>query len=132
MGGRLSIAAMGLGLAQGAFEMAKTYASKRIQFGRPVGKFQVNTFKLADMAGRVELVGKNVKQFHPGDLVYGISIFGAFAEYACVKEKYLVNKPANVSFEEAATIPIAAITALQALRDKGQIQSGQGQLYWKA
>jgi NADPH:quinone reductase-like Zn-dependent oxidoreductase len=78
-----------------------------------------------DMAGRVELVGKNVKLFHPGDLVYGVSIFGAFAEYVCVKEKYLAIKPANVSFEEAATIPIAATTALQALRDKGQIQSGQ-------
>jgi short/branched chain acyl-CoA dehydrogenase len=54
-GGRLSIAAMGLGLAQGAFEMAKTYSSKRIQFGRPVGSFQVNSFKLADMATKIEL-----------------------------------------------------------------------------
>jgi short/branched chain acyl-CoA dehydrogenase len=54
-GGRLSIAAMGLGLAQGAFEMAKTYSSKRIQFGRPVGSFQVNAFKMADMATKIEL-----------------------------------------------------------------------------
>ena len=54
-GGRLSIAAMGLGLAQGAFEMAMEYASKRIQFGRPIRSFQVNTFKLADMATKIEL-----------------------------------------------------------------------------
>ncbi len=54
-GGRLSIAAMGLGLAQGAFEMAMEYSSKRIQFGKPVRNFQVNSFKLADMATKIEL-----------------------------------------------------------------------------
>ena len=72
------------------------------------------------MAGRVESVGANVKLFHPGDQVYGVSIFGAFAEYVCVKEKYLAMKPANVSFEEAATIPIAATTALDAIAPDGR------------
>jgi len=78
-----------------------------------------------DIAGRVEAVGRNVKQFQPGDEVFGISNFGAFAEYRCVNEDKLVLKPANISFEEAAAIPVAAIPALQGLRDKGQIQSGQ-------
>ncbi len=78
-----------------------------------------------DIAGRVEVVGRNVKQFQPGDEVFGFSHFGAFAEYRCVTEDYLARKPANISFEEAATVPIAATTALQGLRDKGQIQSGQ-------
>ncbi len=76
------------------------------------------------MAGRVEAVGVNVKQFQPGDEVFGISNFGAFAEYRCVPEDNLVLKPANISFEEAAAVPIAAFTALQGLRDKGQIQPG--------
>jgi NADPH:quinone reductase-like Zn-dependent oxidoreductase len=74
----------------------------------------------------VEAVGRNVTQFQPGDAVFGISNFGAFAEYRCVLEdKYLYLKPAAISFEEAATIPMAATPALQGLRDKGQIQSGQ-------
>ncbi|HEY3368220.1 MAG TPA: NAD(P)-dependent alcohol dehydrogenase [Symbiobacteriaceae bacterium] len=82
----------------------------------------------ADVAGRVEAVGRNVKQFQPGDEVFGdISGcgFGGFAEYVCASENALVLKPANLSFEEAAAVPMAAVTALQALRDKGQIQSGQ-------
>jgi len=78
-----------------------------------------------DIAGRVEAVGVNVKQFQPGDEVFGISVFGAFAEYVCADEKYLASKPASMTFEEAAAIPYAAITALQGLREKGQIQSGQ-------
>jgi NADPH:quinone reductase-like Zn-dependent oxidoreductase len=78
-----------------------------------------------DIAGRVEAVGRNAKKFQPGDEVFGISIFGAFAEYVCADEKYLALKPASMTFEEAAAVPIAAITALQGLRDKGQIQSGQ-------
>jgi NADPH:quinone reductase-like Zn-dependent oxidoreductase len=82
----------------------------------------------AAVAGRVEAVGSNVKQFQPGDEVFGDvsgSGFGAFAEYACVPENALALKPANMAFEEAATIPVAAVTALQGLRDKGQIQQGQ-------
>ena len=78
-----------------------------------------------DIAGRVEAVGVNVKQFQPGDEVFGISDFDAFAEYARVPENALALKPASMTFEEAATVPMAAITALQGLRDHGQIQSGQ-------
>jgi len=78
----------------------------------------------ADFAGRVEAVGSNVTQFQPGDEVYG-AYTGSFAEYATVPENRLALKPTNSSFEEAAAIPVAAITALQGLRDKGQIQSGQ-------
>ena len=79
----------------------------------------------ADIAGQVEAVGSNVKQFQPGDEVFGDISRGGFAEYACVTENRLVLKPANLSFEEAASVPLAALTALQALRDKGQIQPGQ-------
>jgi 2-desacetyl-2-hydroxyethyl bacteriochlorophyllide A dehydrogenase len=79
-----------------------------------------------DIAGKVEAVGKNVKEFQPGDEVFGDCGWGgAFAEYVCVSEKRLVLKPANISFEEAASVFVAAITALQGLRDKGKIQSGQ-------
>ena len=78
----------------------------------------------ADMAGRVEAVGKNVIQFKSGDEVFGSSM-GGFAEYACVCEDKLVLKPAAMTFEQAAAVPVAGITALQALRDHGRLQSGQ-------
>ncbi len=79
-----------------------------------------------DIAGRVEAVGRNVKQFQPGDEVFGMCDFGAFAEYVCVPENAeFVLKPASVTFEEAAAIPQAAFIALQGLRDKGQLQPGQ-------
>ncbi len=78
----------------------------------------------ADFAGRVEAVGTNVTQFQPGDEVFGAET-GSFAEYASVPENTLALKPTKSSFEEAAAIPVAAITALQGLRDKGQIQSRQ-------
>jgi NADPH:quinone reductase-like Zn-dependent oxidoreductase len=78
----------------------------------------------ADMAGKIETVGKNVKQFQPGDEVFGM-VKGSFAEYACAPESSLALKPVNISFDEAAAIPMAAITALQGLRDEGQIQAGQ-------
>lgn len=77
-----------------------------------------------DVAGQVEAVGRNVTQFKPGDEVFGVCK-GAFAEYACTSEARLAVKPANVSYEQAASAPVAALTALQALRDKGQIQPGQ-------
>jgi NADPH:quinone reductase-like Zn-dependent oxidoreductase len=77
-----------------------------------------------DIAGRVESVGRNVRQFQPGDEVFGAKSLGAFAEYVCVAEDRLARKPANVSFEAAAAVPVAAITALQGLRDKGRIQGG--------
>ncbi len=78
----------------------------------------------ADVAGRVEAVGRNVKQFQPGDDVFGCD-WGGFAEYVCASESALVLKPAGMTFEEVAAVPMAAVTALQGLRDKGQIQSGQ-------
>ena len=79
----------------------------------------------ADIAGTVEAVGSNVTLFKPGDEVYGDVGAGGYAEYVCASEKILALKPANVSFEEAAATPMAALTALQGLRDKGQIQAGQ-------
>jgi NADPH:quinone reductase-like Zn-dependent oxidoreductase len=91
-----------------------------------------------DVAGLVETVGRKVTRFKPGDEVFGVCISnpqasgvkvwvhhqGAFAEYACVPESTLVLKPNNVTFEQAASVPVAALTALQGLRDKGHIQPG--------
>ena len=82
----------------------------------------------ADVAGRVEAVGRAVTQFQVGDDVFGclsLSEMGSFAEYVCVKEDVLVLKPAKLTFEQAASVPLAAFTALQGLRDKGQLQPGQ-------
>ena len=82
----------------------------------------------ADVAGRIEAIGRNVTQFKVGDAVFGaspIKELGGFAEYVCVNEELLALKPANISFEAAAAVTIAAITALQGLRDKGQIKPGQ-------
>jgi len=79
----------------------------------------------ADVAGRIEAVGSNVKLFKPGDDVFGDVSTGGYAEYVCAPEKVLALKPANVSFEEAAATPMAALTALQGLRDKAQVQPGQ-------
>lgn len=81
-----------------------------------------------DFAGTVEAVGSNVTHFQPGDDVFGARQ-GAFGEYVSVREeRAVVRKPANVSFEQAAAVPIAGGTALQALRDKGKVQSGQAVL----
>jgi NADPH:quinone reductase-like Zn-dependent oxidoreductase len=82
----------------------------------------------SDIAGRIEAVGKNATQFRVGDEVFG-DIFksgrGGFAEYVCARENELVLKPSAMTFEEAAAVPMAAVTALQALRDVGLIQKGQ-------
>ena len=91
-----------------------------------------------DVAGTVEVVGRNVTQFKPGDTVFGACIRypqasgakvwvcqGAFADYACVPESTLVTKPDNVTFDQAASVPVAGFTALQGLRDKGHLQPGQ-------
>ena len=81
-----------------------------------------------DFAGTVEAVGRDVTQFRPGDEVFGARN-GALAEYVCAREsRAIVTKPANVTFEQAAAVPVAAITALQALRDKGKIQAGDNVL----
>ena len=78
-----------------------------------------------DFAGTVEAVGEDVTRFRPGDEVFG-GRNGAFAEYVCVREdRAVVTKPANVTFDEAAAVPVAALTALQGLRDKGQLVPGQ-------
>jgi len=81
-----------------------------------------------DLAGQAESVGKNVTEFRPGDEVYA-DVYGesggSFAEYMCVSEDLLVLKPTNLTFEQAAAVPMAGITALQGLRDQGQIQQGQ-------
>jgi NADPH:quinone reductase-like Zn-dependent oxidoreductase len=77
-----------------------------------------------DVAGQVEAVGRKVTQFKPGDEVFG-ACRGAFAEYGCTLESSLVTKPRNVTFEQAGAVSVAGRTALQGLRDKGQIQAGQ-------
>lgn len=77
-----------------------------------------------DLAGEIIAVGKNVTQFKPGDAVFGGGK-GAFAEYACARESKLAPKPERMSFEQAAAVPIAGITALQALRDAAHLQAGQ-------
>jgi NADPH:quinone reductase-like Zn-dependent oxidoreductase len=77
-----------------------------------------------DVAGEVESVGKNITRFKPGDEVFGGCI-GSLAEYACASESKLALKPSSIPFDEAASVPIAALTALQALRDNGQIKRGQ-------
>jgi NADPH:quinone reductase-like Zn-dependent oxidoreductase len=79
----------------------------------------------SDVAGQVEAVGKAVTRFRPGDEVFAHVLSGGFAEDTCVSEDVLGLKPANLTFEQAAAVPLAALTALQGLRDHGQIQAGQ-------
>jgi NADPH:quinone reductase-like Zn-dependent oxidoreductase len=81
----------------------------------------------SDIAGRVEMAGRNVRRFQPGDEVFGdiLPRLGGFAEYVCAREGALALKPASMTFEEAAAIPQAAVIALQGIRDKGQVQPGQ-------
>ena len=121
--------------------LVKVYASsanaldfRRFEKASLLGRFMdgvllkaINTVIGADIAGRVEAVGAAVTQFKPGDVVFGQSkgARSAFAEYACADENEVALKPANLSFEQAAAVPVAAITALQGLRDHGQIQAGQ-------
>jgi NADPH:quinone reductase-like Zn-dependent oxidoreductase len=78
-----------------------------------------------DMAGEVEAVGKSVTGFRPGDEVFGLLKSGAFAEYVSVRAGELVRKPANLSYEQAAAVPMAAVTALLAVRDVGGVKPGQ-------
>jgi len=95
----------------------------RLAFGLTKPK---NIIPGIDVAGKVEAVGKNVKEFQPGDEVFGdCGRGGAFAEYVCVQEKSVASKPSNISFEEGASISVAAMSALQGLRNKGQIKTGQ-------
>ena len=107
---------------------------RRFEKTSTIGRFMeerllktINKVLGADIAGRVEAVGANVKQFQLGDEVFGVAVGlkGGFAEYACAAENQLALKPSNLSFEATAAVPVAALTALQGLRDKGQIQAGQ-------
>jgi NADPH:quinone reductase-like Zn-dependent oxidoreductase len=101
--------------------------------GDPINRLLNGLFKPkikilgSDIAGRIEAVGKNVRKFQPGNEVYGdlSGRWGGFAEYVCAREDALALKPTSMSFEEASAIPQAAMLAIQALRDKGQIRSGQ-------
>ncbi len=101
------------------FLSGRPYAM-RLMFGLRKPKMRPGT----DMAGVVEAVGKNVTQFKPGDAVFGVCR-GSFAEYGCTTEARLVAKPDNMTFEEAACVPVCGLTALQSLRDKGRLQPGQ-------
>jgi NADPH:quinone reductase-like Zn-dependent oxidoreductase len=86
-----------------------------------------------ELAGEVEATGKFVTRFKPGDRVYGMETYGAYAEYKCMSENGpIARKPANLSYEEAASIPNGALTALPFLRDKGKIQKGQTILIYGA
>jgi NADPH:quinone reductase-like Zn-dependent oxidoreductase len=110
-------------------------ADYRLLHGQPfMIRFAYGLFKPrhtilgSDIAGRVESVGKGVTQFKVGDEVYGDLSgcgLGGFAEYVCAPESVIAHKPKSLSFEEAAAVPMAAITALQAVRDKGQVRAGQ-------
>ena len=93
----------------------------RLGFGVPTPKIKVRGH---DLAGEVVAVGSQVTRFQPGDLVFGATN-GAFGEYACAPEDKLTAKPASVTFAQAAAVPVAALTALQGLRDHGNLQSGQ-------
>jgi NADPH:quinone reductase-like Zn-dependent oxidoreductase len=115
---------------------AANYADWALLRGKPflvrlmVGRLlkPKNTILGADVAGRVEAVGRNVKQLQPGDEVFGDLSdcgWGGFAEYVCARDNVLVLKPTSTTFEEAAAVPMAALTALQGIRDKGKIQPGQ-------
>ena len=84
----------------------------------------------SDIAGRVETIGRNIREFQPGDEVFGEipGYHGGFAEYACATEKTLAQKPASLTFVQAAAIPQAGVIALQGIREKGQVETGQNVL----
>ena len=92
----------------------------RLGFGLRAPKIRVRGM---DVAGQIEAVGKNVTQFQAGDEVFG-ACDGSFAEYACGGEVKFAPKPSNLTFEQAAAVPVSACTALQGLRDKGEVQAG--------
>jgi NADPH:quinone reductase-like Zn-dependent oxidoreductase len=111
------------------------YADWHMMTGEPfIARLSFGLFKPgktilgADIAGVVEAIGQNVTKFKPGNEVYGDLTsygFGGFAEYVCAPENLIALKPANLTFEESAAVPMAAVTALQVLRDGGNVQPGQ-------
>lgn len=100
------------------------YAARLIP-GGPGLRGPRTTVPGCDMAGQVEAVGEDVREFRPGDGVFALLQQGGFGEYVCVRADQLARKPANLSYEQAAAVPMAAVTALVALRDEGRIQPGQ-------
>lgn len=111
------------GVDQGVWHLMEglPYLTRAVGYGLKKPKTRVRG---REVAGRVEEVGKNVTRFTPGDEVFG-TCEGSFAEYVNAREDRLAPKPANLSFEQAAACPISGVTALQALRDRGQVQAGQ-------
>jgi NADPH:quinone reductase-like Zn-dependent oxidoreductase len=105
------------------------YGVTGLVFARPGGGLRRPTFTGvgADVAGTVEAVGKDVEGLEPGDEVFGVAV-GAWAEFACARQERIGPKPANLSFAQAAAVPIAAVTALQALRDKARVEPGRNVL----
>jgi len=117
----VEVAAAGMDRGTWHLLAGKPYLMRIIGFGFRRPKNRVPGL---DVSGTVVLVGSEVTRFQPGDEVFGISR-GAFAEYAAVREDKLAHKPANLSFEQAAVVPISGGTAIQALRDSGRVQAGQ-------
>ncbi len=117
----IHVAAAGMDRGTWHLMAGKPYLMRIIGFGFRRPK---NLVPGLDVSGTVVAVGAEVRRFQPGDEVFGISR-GAFAEYAAVREDKLAHKPANLSFEQAAVVPISGGTAIQALRDAGQVQAGQ-------
>jgi NADPH:quinone reductase-like Zn-dependent oxidoreductase len=111
------------GVDQGVWHLMTglPYLVRVMGFGLRAPKTRVRG---TEFAGRVEAVGANVTRFQPGDEVFGICD-GSFAEYACARADKLAPKPANLSFEHAAAVPVSGCTALQGLRDKGNVAAGQ-------
>jgi NADPH:quinone reductase-like Zn-dependent oxidoreductase len=106
------------------FMRGEPYVSRLMSGGLGLRKSRIDILG-ADMAGQVEAVGKDVTEFRPGDEVFAMPKQGGFAEYVCVREGELAPKPKNLSYEQAAAVPLAANTALLGLRDKGRVQPGQ-------
>lgn len=97
------------------------YMMRVVGFGLRAPKQRIRGM---DVAGTVEAVGAAVRRFQPGDAVYG-TCDGSFAEYVCTREERLAPMPGNLSFEQAAAVPVSAVTALRGLRDAGELKSGQ-------
>ena len=121
--GEVLIRVRAAGVDQGVWHLmtGRPYLVRLFGFGLKKPKVPVRG---REVAGVVEAVGAGVKRFQPGDEVFG-TCEGSFAEFVCAKEKRVAAKPANLTFEEAAAAPISAVTALQAVRDAGQVGTGQ-------